>query len=266
MKFGTTLAATAFAVSISAASHAATITEDFESLSVGSTATPAGWTYLNINGGANAYITDTGNGGGVAAQITGDNATNGNTPPGSYLVNDGSNAFDVTQSITGSFDYLIPPTQLGRAQGGVFIFGDIKTGIAGSTTGTYLGMQMMSDSFGNRGGVVTGDGSQVANFSGNQKENQWYNITFTWTPTSGTTGDFSATGSSTTTSSNWTVAFNGYTFDDNEAYFGFGAGDYFGNNTTVKYDNISITGTEVPEPGSMALLALGGLLLARRRR
>lgn len=37
-----------------------------------------------------------------------------------------------------------------------------------------------------------------------------------------------------------------------------------GHETLV--DNIGITATEVPEPGSLALLGLGGLLIARRRR
>ncbi|MGB0768059.1 MAG: PEP-CTERM sorting domain-containing protein [Phycisphaeraceae bacterium] len=35
-------------------------------------------------------------------------------------------------------------------------------------------------------------------------------------------------------------------------------------NDTVRFDDITITG--VPEPGSLALLGLGGLLIARRRR
>jgi hypothetical protein len=156
----------ALAAIISLPAFAATISEDFESLAVPSAATPAGWSYINVNGGGNAYTTTTGNGGGVGAQITGDNNTNANQPPGSYIVNVGGPAFDVGSSITGTFDYLIPPSTLGRAQGGVFMFGDIQTGIAGSTDGSYLGMQMMSDSFGNRGGIITGDGAQVANFTG----------------------------------------------------------------------------------------------------
>lgn len=245
---------------------AAIVTQNFEGLTVPSTATPSGWTYINVNGGSNAYTTATGNGGGVGAQITGDNATNGNAPPGSYLVNDGSQAFDVRSSITGSFDYFITTGSVGRAQGGVFMFGDIQTGITGATAGTYLGMQMMSDSFGNRGGVVDGSGSQIADFSGNQVEQQWYNITFTWTPTSGTTGNFSATGSSTSSSNSWTVSYNGYTFDTIEAWFGFGAGDYFNNPNTATYDNINITGTAIPEPGVALLSGLGVLMLLRRRK
>ena len=271
LKLTTTLAALAFGASATLAT-AATISENFESLSVGSTATPSGWTYENVNGGNNAYITATGNGGGVAAQITGDNDTNANQPPGSYIVNSGGVAFDVTAPITGSFDYYITTGALGRAQGGVFIFGDIRTSadteFFSGNVGQYLGMQMMSDSFGNRGGVIIGDGSQVANFSGNQKEQEWYNIDFTWTPTSGTTGNFQATGASTSSSSNWTVSYNGYTFDSNEAFFAFGAGDYYNNPNTATFDNISIEGTEVviPEPASIATGLFGLTLIAVRRR
>lgn len=46
-------------------------------------------------------------------------------------------------------------------------------------------------------------------------------------------------------------------------------GDFTGANETGNHtgiDNLSINGTAVPEPTSLALLGLGGLLIARRRR
>lgn len=262
-----TILAIAVAMGSCASANAATIIEDFESLTIGSTATPTGWTYVNINGGSNAYITAVGNlGTGIGGQITGDNASNGNSPAGSYIVNSGSQAFDITSTITGSFDYYNTST-LNRATGGTFFFGDIQTGFTGTDAGQYLGINMSADSFGNRGGIVDGDGgSQLANFTGNQKFEQWYNVTFTWTPTIGTTGNFSATGSSSTTASSWIVSHTGFTFDSNEAHFGFGAGDYYNSFSVATYDNIDITGTAIPESSTFALLGLGGLALILRRR
>ena len=264
---------------------AAMISEDFETVGVGTDATPAGWSYLNINGGANqlvnivGYNNTTNTSAGVAPRITGDNTVNANQPPGSYIVNDGGVAFDTKSSISGSFDYIIlnPPSTLGRAQGGVFMMGDVSTGIAGATNGSYIGMQMMSDSFGNRGQVIFGDGTSnndTGKFVGNQRENQWYNIEFTWTPTSGTTGNFSASGQSYSSSSSWTAFFNGYTFDSDQAYFGFGAGDYYNNKNTVAYDNISIEGTEWVDPNAIpsptaalaGLIGMGALVSRRRRQ
>ena len=146
------------------------------------------------------------------------------------------------------------------------MFGDIKTGFTGTDVGQYLGLNMSVDSFGNRGNTFDGAGATLTNLTGNQKFEEWYNVSFTWTPTSGTTGNFVATGTSSDSSSNWAITETGFTFDSNEAYFGFGSADYFGSLSVATYDNIEITGTEVPEPGSLALMGLGGLMMLKRRR
>ena len=42
--------------------------------------------------------------------------------------------------------------------------------------------------------------------------------------------------------------------------------DYNNNSGNWRFDNITISGTAVPEPASLGLLGLGGLSLLRRRR
>ena len=46
----------------------------------------------------------------------------------------------------------------------------------------------------------------------------------------------------------------------------FSGGTVSNTDQKTYLDNVAYTGTEVPEPGSLALLGLGGLLIARRRR
>ena len=234
--------------------------ENFNSLSVGSTNPPAGWAYVDVTGGPDNSYSVTNGFEGVGARFTGDNGINPNQPPGCYIVNRDGPVFGVgpfltlTEPITGSFKYYIDrdlDDGDSRAKGGIFIFGDIGEGIAGSTAGSYLGLQMMKDSFGNRGGVINGAGAQVKNYVGNQGYLNWYTINFTWTPTNGVSGVFTASGSG---SGNWSVAYSNYTFNVTEAYFGFGAGDYYGGSPVVYYDDISITGTPILPRGTVIRL------------
>ena len=243
-------------------SHAATVAQNFDTLNIGESAMATDWSYIKVSSDpANSYTTVSGRTGN-AAQITGNNDVTALHPAGSYIVNGGSVAFDVKSTITGSFSYYI--NTAARASGGIFMLGNVATGITKTDAGQYIGMQMMTDSFGNRGGIIDGAGSTLASSTGNQVGLDWYTIGFTWTPTSGRTGNFAVTG--TGTSKSWTASHNGYTFDSDEAYLGLGAGDYYTTSMTVKFDDVSITGTVIPEPTSVLLTCVGSLALLFRRK
>jgi hypothetical protein len=80
----------------------------------------------------------------------------------------------------------------------------------------------------------------------------------TWTPTSATTGDFVITVSDFS-GDLFTLTTTGFTFDNATAQIGFGS-----VNDVILFDNVNFN--QIPEPGSLALLGLGGLLFTRRRR
>ncbi len=113
------------------------------------------------------------------------------------------------------------------------------------------------------------NGANVATYAptGNAgfADNTWYRSSFTWTPTSGTTGDASYTalrwnGSAWVAHSTFSIT--GHTFSDPEAYIG--VADLYGTSTT--FDNISVTGTLIPEPSAALLGGIGALMLLRRRK
>lgn len=239
--------------------YAGTLTEDFEGSSNGSTTPPGDWAYFVVDADPQAgYVTTTGNGGGLGGQITGNNAGNSNSIVGAYIANTAAYV-DLSASASGSFDFNI--TNIGNYSNMHFMLGDIADGITETTPGELISLKLMKNTFGNRGGIFDGAGGQLATDNTQQlAADTWYSATWSWTPTSGTTGDFSYTANSITST---TVS---YTFDSAQGYVGFGAAGYYGNDTLGTVDNISITSTTIPEPGSLALLGLGGLLVARRRR
>lgn len=224
---------------------AATILQNFEGVTV--PAIPTGWEAV----GSGITTANNGNPGNSV------NAAGGST---GYLVNTGV-GFDATESITGTFDFYI--VENGNYTNGSFFFGDVQSGLS-TTAGDHLRVDLREKTFGARANIIDADGTTVFSGAGNNLyeivTNTWYSASFSWTPTSGSTGNFSfswgaAEGPMTVT---------GYTLNSSEVFFGFGTVD-----DPARFDNISITGTEfvpVPEPNMFALAGLGGVLLLLRRR
>ena len=50
------------------------------------------------------------------------------------------------------------------------------------------------------------------------------------------------------------------------AYVASKAGSTYGTSSTLRFDDVTINGTQVPAPGALALLGVAGLIGARRRR
>ena len=254
----TTLAILTFSMltGINSAS-AAVISEDFEGSTLGSTTPPSGWA-LNHVDGTSSYVTSTGlNGLGLGGQITGNHSSNGTFDPAGYVVNSGGVAFDATKAISGSYDFWIQ--EAGNYSSGIFMFGDIETGIAQNDAGEYLGLFMRETTFGARASITDGSGTVLATDSNNRiSSNTWYSASFAWTPTSGTTGDLSFSVSGI---HNWTETYSAFTFNNADAFFGFGTGGYFSADHTMRIDNISITGTETAIPEPSAYIVFAGLAL-----
>jgi MYXO-CTERM domain-containing protein len=254
----TLFVATAFAVSTTLAGAAVIITENFDSSS-GSTP-PTGWSFVDSTNGGGAYSTVTGNPGNAGAVS---NGSNGN-PPTAYIVNNGT-AFDLTQTVTVSFDVQMNFT--GSYDSGAVFFGDIADGVTGAA-GQLLTMNFGSNNFGNDDPEIR-DGAGTSYTPGENQQKvysgTWHSATYTWTPNSGTTGNLTFVMTGTKNGDINMTTNTPFTFDSNEGYFAFG--DLDAANPVV-FDNIEITGTQiaVPEPASIATGLFGLTLIAGRRR
>lgn len=232
----------------------AEIAFNFESETADDTAPPSGWSLVSTAGTATYKVTSAGLGSngsggsaGLAGQVSSDAYLKTNLP-GGYLVN--NTVFDVTQNITGSFD--IYALNEATSDDVVMVFGNIGSGFAGNTKNDFLSAKFLE-----------GSGDDVLADSDNTSLNSyttpgftndtWVHATFSWTPTSGNTGNFSITLKNFGPTTISELSKTGYTFTSSAAQFGFGS-----VNDTVRFDNIYI----IPEPASLALFALGlsGLL------
>jgi hypothetical protein len=245
--------------------HAATIVEDFEGAS-GSTP-PTNWTLEThfSSGGQPTYNTGTGNGGGQGGDVV--SFSGGDGLPGGYLLYNDGDAFDATKSISGTFDFAVSWTDA-RYPAAYFMMGDITSGLTDTAT-QFVGAALGANTFGNRTYVMDGSGATYGSGIDFRNSGEWHTVTFSWTPTSGTTGDFSFTMTNQRNGGTTVSTGTGLTLGSSDVYFGFGAGQptAYGP-ATATFDNISITGTVVPEPSTalLSLIGLGALAFLRRRR
>jgi hypothetical protein len=237
-----------FAGSITGGAHATTIIEDFEGITI--PALPASWTLVGT-GGATAANGNPGNSFDPAAGSL------------NYLTNSGFTGFSASQNFSGSFDYTIGgANEFYDAIG--FWVGDVDTGLT-TGAGNFFRVDLKRATFGRRASIYDGSGYTDTDklFNGDGDNNYalsvgtQYTANFTWTASTGTFEfDLGRAGDATDV-----MSFTGYSFNDNEVHFGFGTSDVTGN-----FDNISLTGTTVPEPSAALLGGIGALLLLRRRR
>lgn len=226
-----------------------TLTEDFEGSAAGSGTPPAGWTLVGLSGGTPGYATSAagqgsdGSGGsaGLAGQASSSTTPSNTEFPGAYLVN--GQDFSMAHSLTGTFDFLIVNEATSNDDVG-FIIGAVGDGVTGVSEGELLYVRLTEGNNSAGGILQDGDGGstdrvQVAatTFS----NNIWYRATVSWTPTGGTTGNFSFVVKELASNDlKVTLQASGFTFDSAVGQIGFGS-----INDTIRFDNVNFTGAAV---------------------
>jgi autotransporter-associated beta strand protein len=241
--------ALALLASASLASAQTTVALDFESETAGITTVPSGWSYSTVGAGksyttsaVNGGTNDSGAGTGLGGVLVSDNATHGTVLPNAFLLNSGTPAgFDTSKAITGTYDFK--HAHASAYDSSAFLFGDIKAASFPKTDpGQFLLAYHSNGGYGNAPNrIVSGtEGDLTSGIVAGHADDVWYRVTFSWTPTAGTKGNF--TWSSKRLSNNTALASltaNGVTLTPAGAYLGFA--DLYAPNTT--FDNISVTGT-----------------------
>ncbi|MCH7226807.1 GDSL-type esterase/lipase family protein [Haloferula sp. A504] len=224
-----------------------TLDEDFESSTAGSNTPPAGWSLVQTAGTATYATSSAGAGSngaggsaGLAGQVSATAGVGNNGLPGAYLVN--TAAIDLSNAVSGTFDFLMP-NEAGFDDVG-FIIGDVANGITGTSAGELLYARITEGNPNAIAGIIqdgTSDGTSdvLASEGATISDDTWYRATVTWTPTGGTTGDFTITINDFSTDI-LTVGVTGFTFDSANAQIGFGS-----INDTIRFDNVDFTYTPV---------------------
>jgi len=256
----TFLAVTLTLVLAAVTAGAATISLDFESETANSATVPTGWALQSTPGGTAVYRTtpagqgSNGLGGntGLAGQISCTAGPSNTQYPGAYLAS--TTNVDLTKAFSGTFDFRIVHESTYDDVG--FLLGAVGDGL--NVTGGSAGEFVYAKFTEGGGGKLLKDGliGDLDAVNASLVDDTWYHAVVAWTPTSGTTGDFSITVSDFS-SDVFSLSTTGFTFDSAEGQIGFGS-----VNDTMRVDNVSFT----PEPASLTLLAIGGLLAIRRRR
>jgi hypothetical protein len=228
-------------------SLADTLTQNFESESLGSSTPPAGWSLKVVTADPQTRYTTTNgaSGAGLGGEVMGNHTADSSGIPGAYLVNSGSPKWSTERPISGSFNFYIP--DFGNYSSGLFMIGNIKDGISGTNAAEWVGIKLVKNTFSTKSQTVNGIGTGLSTTAGTTSPNTWYLGSFSWTPTSGTTGNFifSVSGANT-----WSLT-NSFTFSSPIAYFGFGSGGYFSVDMSLRFDNINITGSPLFPPGTI---------------
>jgi len=248
--------------------RATILSEDFESQTVGTNTLPTGWSLIT-EAGTPTYTNVTGSDGsggssGVGGQVSSTAYTGDTDLPGAYIVN--AATFDPTVAVTGSLDVYIPNEDI--YDDAVFILGDIGSGLTRSAADALS--TKLYEGTGAYTLLTDGAGAMLDNTPHMQiADDTWHRIAFSWTPTSGKTGDFQISFTNLNTSTTLgTLSTTGFTFAPSAIQFGFGS-----VNDTGIFDNISIASAAptgvIPEPASLLVWSLLGGLgmgLAWRRR
>lgn len=237
--------------------------ETFESSTANSSTPPAGWVLVDTAAPNDAtYATSAAGAGsdgaggntGLAGRVSSPGFGGNTDISGGYLYN--TTNFDTRLAMTGSFDFQI--INEATFDDITFLFGAIADGLQESSAGEMLSVKIGEGSIGALISSGLGQFDRLDTTSTSITDDTWYHADITWTPTSGTTGDFSITVSDFS-GDLYTLTTTGFTFDLEFAQIGFGS-----VNDSILFDNVNFN--QVPEPGSLALLGLGGLMALRRRR
>jgi hypothetical protein len=168
-----------------------------------------------------------------------------------------SQVFSMSSEVTIEFDFLL--IHEGTYDDVTFTIGDIADGLGLSSAGELLSLKLAeAASIGVAATLNSGLGSsgRLDTTGTRLTDDTWYHATFTWTPTSGTTGDAAFTVNDFSADV-YTLSTTGFTFDSDSAQIGFGS-----VNDSIRFDNVDMNiatdGDTTPPAAPTGLCATAG--------